>query len=278
LRINFDAPDEEEIQEGFLVYGRGELHIAVLLENMRREGYELQVSQPHVIIKSVRPDDDSGRSDGEEKVTMLEPYEEATIDVRKEFSGSVIEKLTARRGIITNMHEKEGIVRMLIEIPTRGLLGYRGQFIIDTRGEGILASRFIGFKDYAGDIKKRDVGSMTSMVSGKVVAFSLWTLQERGTLYVEHGDEVYEGMVIGNVTKGNEMAVNPTKGKQLSNMRSSGTDEAINIKPPYKLSIERGLEIMAEDEYLEITPKNVRLRKKLLTEMNRSKLKVNLKK
>lgn len=264
LRINFDTPDQEEIQEGFLVYGRGELHIAVLLENMRREGYELQVSQPHVIIK-------------EEDGQKLEPYEEATIDVRNEFSGSVIEKLTARRGIITSMHEKEGIVRMLIEIPTRGLLGYRGQFIVDTKGEGILASRFIGFKNYAGEIKKRDVGSMTSMVSGKIVAFSLWTLQERGVLYVEHGDEVYEGMVIGNVTKGDELTVNPTKGKQLSNMRSSGTDEAVNVKPPFKLSIERGLEIMAEDEYLEITPKSIRLRKKLLTEMSRSKSKTTKK-
>lgn len=265
LRINFDAPDQEEVQEGFLVYGRGELHIAVLLENMRREGYELQVSQPHVIIK-------------EENGEKLEPYEEVTIDVRNEFSGSVIEKLTGRRGIITSMHEKEGIVRLLMEMPTRGLLGYRGQFIVDTRGEGILASRFIGFKSYAGDIKKRDVGSMTSMVSGKVLAFSLWTLQERGVLYVEHGDEVYEGMVIGNVTKGDEMAVNPTKGKQLSNMRSSGTDEAINVKPPFKLSIERGLEIMADDEFLEITPKNVRLRKKLLTELDRSKRNVATKK
>ncbi len=265
LKINFDGSDEEEVQEGYLVYGRGELHIAILLENMRREGYELQVSQPHVIIK-------------EENGKKFEPYEEVTIDVRSEFSGAVIEKLTARKGIITNMHEKEGIVRMLMEIPTRGLLGYRGQFVVDTKGEGILASRFIGFKDYAGEIKKRDVGSMTSMVSGKVVAFSLWTLQERGILYVEHGDEVYEGMVIGNVTKGEEMAVNPTKGKQLSNMRSSGTDEAVNVKPSYKLSIERGLEIMADDEYLEITPKNVRLRKKMLTEMNRSKSKVAAKK
>ena len=265
LRISFDTPDEEEVQEGFLVYGRGELHIAVLLENMRREGYELQVSQPHVIIK-------------EEDGQKLEPYEEVTIDVRNEYSGAVIEKLTGRRGIITSMHEKEGIVRMLIEMPTRGLLGYRGQFVVDTKGEGILASRFVGFKSYAGEIKKRDVGSMTSMVNGKVIAFSLWTLQERGILYVEHGDEVYEGMVIGNVLKGDEMSVNPTKSKQLSNMRSSGTDEAINVKPPYKLSIERGLEIMAEDEYLEITPKSVRLRKKLLTEMSRSKSNTNSKK
>jgi len=256
LRINFNELDEEEIQEGYLVYGRGELHIAVLLENMRREGYELQVSQPHVIIKM----------EGNKK---LEPYEEITIDVRNEYSGSVIEKLTARRGIMTSMKEKEGIVRMLIEMPTRGLLGYRGQFIVDTKGEGILSSRFIGFKEHAGEIKKRDVGSMTSMAKGKALAFSLWTLQERGILYIEHGDEIYEGMVIGNVTKGEEMSVNPTKGKQLSNMRSSGADDVINVKPPFKLSIERGLEIMADDEYLEITPKNVRLRKKTLTEHDR---------
>lgn len=260
LRVNFDKEDEEEEQEGFLVYGRGELHIAILLENMRREGYELQVSQPHVIIK-------------EENGLKLEPFEELTVDVRNEYSGSVIEKLTSRRGLITSMHEKEGIIRMLIEIPTRGLLGYRGQFVVDTKGEGILASRFIGFKSYAGEIKKRDVGSMTSMVKGKIIAFSLWTLQERGILYVEHGDEVYEGMVVGNVLKGDEMSVNPTKGKQLSNMRASGTDEAIIVKPPYKLTIERGLEVMADDEYLEITPKSVRLRKKLLTELNRQRAK-----
>jgi GTP-binding protein len=260
LKVNFDGTDEEEMQEGYLVYGRGELHIAVLLENMRREGYELQVSQPHVIVK-------------EENGVKLEPYEEVTIDVRNEFSGAVIEKLTARRGMITSMHEKEGIVRMMIEIPTRGLLGYRGQFVVDTKGEGLLASRFIGFKEYAGEIKKRDVGSMTSMIKGTVAAYSLWTLQERGTLYVEHGDEVYEGMVIGNVTKGEEMSVNPTKGKQLTNMRASGSDEAVNVKPPYRLSIERGLEIMADDEFLEITPKNIRLRKKFLTEQERSKQK-----
>ncbi len=262
LHVDFENEDIEEKKEGYLVYGRGELHIAVLLENMRREGFELQVSQPHVIIK-------------EENGKKLEPYEEVTIEVKKIFSGSVIEKLTARKGLITSMEEKDNIVKMLIEIPTRGLLGYRGQFVVDTKGEGILASRFIGFKDYAGIIKKRDVGSMTSMVKGKVAAFSLWTLQERGTLYVEHGDEVYEGMVVGNVIKGDEMSVNPTKGKQLSNMRSSGADEAINVKPPYKLGIETGLEVMADDEYLEITPKSIRLRKKVLTEQDRFRTKTN---
>lgn len=260
LKINFDKPDEEEVHEGFLVFGRGELHISILLENMRREGYELQVSQPHVIIKD----------EGEKK---LEPYEEVTIEVRQDVSGGVIEKLTSRRGLITNMHEKEGIVKIIMEIPTRGLLGYRGQFIVDTKGEGILASRFIGFKEYAGEIKKRDVGSMTSIVDGKIAGYSLWTLQERGILYVEHGDSVYEGMVVGNVSKGDELAVNPTKGKQLSNMRSSGADEAINVRPPFRLSVERGLEVMADDEYLEITPKSVRLRKKILTEQDRMKAK-----
>ncbi len=252
LKVDFDAP------EGYLVYGRGELHIAVLLENMRREGYELQVSQPHVIIK-------------EENNQKLEPYEEVTIDVHNELAGVVIEKLTARRGMITSMQEKEGITRILIEIPTRGLLGYRGQFVVDTKGNGILASRFLAFKEYAGEIKKRDVGSMTSMTAGMAVAFALWNLQERGTLYIDHGTQVYEGMVIGNVIKGDEMAVNPIKGKQLSNMRASGTDEAVNVKPPFTLSIERGLETMADDEYLEITPKSVRLRKKYLTEQERSK-------
>lgn len=265
LRVDFNRESQGEEREGFLVYGRGELHVAVLLENMRREGYELQVSQPKVIIK-------------EKNGTKLEPYEEVTIDVRNEYSGVVIEKLTARKGMITHMSEKDGIVRLLIEIPTRGLLGYRNQFIVDTRGEGILASRFIDFKEYAGEIKKRDVGSMTSLVSGKIIGFSLWTLQERGILYVEHGDEVYEGMVVGNVTKGEEMAVNPTKGKQLSNMRASGTDEAMIIKPPFKITIERGLEIMAEDEYLEITPKSTRLRKKYLKEADRSKAKSVIKK
>lgn len=252
LRVDFDSPD------GFLVYGRGELHIAVLLENMRREGYELQVSQPHVIIKEV---------DGKKQ----EPYEEVTIDVKSEFSGSVIEKLSQRRGMLTSMNDKDGITRILIEIPTRGLLGYRGQFVVDTKGEGLLSSQFIGFKDYAGEIKKRDVGSMTSMTTGMAVAFALWNLQERGVLYIDHGTEVYEGMVIGNVTKGDEMAVNPIKGKQLTNMRASGTDEAVTVKPPYTLSIERGLEIIADDEYLEITPKSVRLRKKFLTEQARAK-------
>ncbi len=246
-----------------LVYGRGELHISVLLETMRREGFEVQVSNPEVIIKEING-------------VKCEPYEEVTIDVPSEFSGAVLEKLTKRRGLITNMNEREGISRIMLEIPTRGLLGYRNQFVIDTKGLGILASRFNEFKPYAGEIDKHETGSMTSMVSGKAVAFALWNLEDRGVLYIEHGTEIYEGMVIGNTMKGDELAVNPIKGKQLTNMRASGTDESIYLKPAYILSIERGLEIMKDDEYLEITPKTVRLRKKFLTEQERAKNKRQL--
>ncbi|MEX2029193.1 MAG: translational GTPase TypA [Candidatus Paceibacterota bacterium] len=249
LKVDFTPDQEGKLDTSFFrVYGRGELHIAILLENMRREGFELQVSQPEVIIKE---------KDG----VKTEPYEELMIDVPMEFSGSVIEKINKRRGLMKDMVEKEGIARVVFDIPTRGLLGYRGEFIIDTKGEGIMSSRVTGFREYAGEIKKREYGSMVSMTSGKAVAFSLANLQERGILYIKHGTEVYEGMVIGNVLKGDELSVNPTKGKQLTNMRASGTDEAITLNPAFTLSIERGLEVMNEDEYLEITPKDVRLRK-----------------
>lgn len=251
LKVDFSG-------EHYKVYGRGELHIAILLENMRREGYELQVSQPQVIIKH----------DGGEK---LEPFEELIIDVPSVSSGAVIEKINKRRGVMKDMRDKDGIARLVFEIPTRGLLGYRGQFVVDTKGEGIMSSRVIGFRPYAGEVKKREAGSMTSMAAGKALGFALGNLQERGTLYIEPGTEVYEGMVVGDSIKGEELAVNPTKGKQLTNMRASGSDETIYLKPAYILSIERGLETMADDEYLEITPKSVRLRKKYLTETDRAK-------
>jgi GTP-binding protein len=249
LEVNVGLKVDFENAESFKVYGRGELHIAVLLENMRREGFELQVSQPEVIIK-------------EEDGVKVEPYEEAVIEVPETASGVVIEKLGKRKGIMQNMKQDRGIVRMIFDIPTRGLLGYRNQFVIDTKGEGILSSRFTDFKPYAGVIEKRDVGSMISMEAGKVLAFSLGNLQERGVLYVEPGNEVYIGQVIGNVTKGDEMEVNPTKGKQLTNMRASGSDGMTFLDPAIKVTIERGLEIMNEDEYLEVTPASVRIRKK----------------
>lgn len=252
LKIDFSSP------EYYKVFGRGELHIAILLENMRREGYELQVSQPKVIIK-------------EETGGKTEPFEEATIDVPEQFSGTIMEQMGRRKGTMIDMKQDGSQVRMIFEVPTRGLLGYRGEFIVETKGEGILCSRFIGFRPYVGEIKKRDVGSMVSCVTGKALGFSLANLQDRGTLYIGPSVEVYEGMVIGNVSKGNDMSVNPIKGKQLSNMRSSGADEAIQLTPPYDLTLERALEVMAEDEYLEVTPKSVRLRKKYLTEVERKR-------
>ncbi len=240
------------------VYGRGEMHIAILLENMRREGYELSVSQPQAIIKDI---------DG----VKSEPFEEVTIDIPGEFQGAVIERLSNRGFIMQNMITHGDQVRLLFEGPTRGLLGYKNQFVVDTKGEGILASQVLGFKPYAGEIKKRQVGSMISMATGKTLGFSLANLQTRGELYIGAGTEVYEGMVIGNTSKGEEMMVNPTKGKQLTNMRSSGTDEAIKLIPPKILSIEVGLEIMQIDEYLEVCPQSIRLRKQKLKESERKK-------
>jgi GTP-binding protein len=262
LEVNVGMKVDFNVDGGsdrYLVYGRGEMHISVLLETMRREGYELQVSQPKVIIHT--------KEDGSKE----EPYEELVIDVPTEYSGIVMEKIGRRKGLVNDMLEKNGITRIKAEIPTRGLLGYRGEFIVDTKGLGILSSRFIKFDSYAGDIDKRDVGSMISMENGKALGFSLWNLQDRGTLYIVPATEVYEGMIIGNTSKGEEMSVNPTKGKQLTNMRASGSDEAITLIPPYDITIERGLEIMNADEYLEITPKSVRLRKQLLTESERAK-------
>lgn len=254
LRVDFSSASGDT----FKVAGRGELHVAILLENMRREGFEVQVSQPKVIIKDI---------DG----VKCEPFEEVTIDVPSEAQGVVIQKLGERGAMMTHMTQTHNTIRMLFEGPTRGLLGYRNQFVIDTKGEGIMASRVIGFKPYAGVIERRAVGSMISMASGKALGYSLANLQERGELYIGPNIEVYEGMVIGNTSKGDEMPVNPTKGKQLTNMRASGSDDALNLTPPHPIGIENGLEVMAEDEYLEITPKSVRLRKQFLTETERNR-------
>ncbi|MEI6480628.1 MAG: translational GTPase TypA [bacterium] len=258
LEVNVGLRVDVSSNDSYKVYGRGELHISILLENMRREGYELQVSQPHVITKEV---------DG----VKMEPFEEVTIDVPSESSGIVIEKLGKRKGIMVNMKQDGPIARMVFEIPTRGLLGYRNQFTVDTRGEGILCSRFIEFRPFAGEVERRATGSMISMETGKSLAFSLWNLQDRGTLYIGAATDVYTGMVIGNTSKGDEMTVNPTKNKAMSNVRASGSDEALYLVPHFELSIERALELMSDDEYLEITPKSTRLRKKYLTETERSK-------
>lgn len=252
LKIDFEG-------DHYKVYGRGELHVAILLENMRREGFEVQVSQPQVIIKDIEG-------------VKSEPFEEVTIDVPDVSAGTIIEKLGRRKAIMTNMKQLNGQSRLMFEGPTRGLLGYRGEFVIDTKGEGIMSTRVIGFKPYAGEIQKHSVGSMISMASGKALGFSLANLQERGVLYIGPSVEVYNGMVVGNTSKGLDMEVNPTKGKAMSNMRSSGADEALQLVPFWEVTIERGLEIMAADEYLEVTPKSVRLRKQGLTEVERKRM------
>ena len=258
LEVNVGLKVDFASIEGFKILGRGELHIAILLENMRREGFEIQVSKPEVIIH-------------EEGGKKMEPYEETIIDTPDESAGGVIEKLGKRKGIMTNMKQGDGHTRLIFEIPTRGLLGYRNEFTIDTKGEGILSSRFVEFRPYAGEIEHRDTGAMISMETGKALAYSLWCLQDRGQLYIPAATEVYAGMVIGNTSKGEEMDVNPTKNKNLTNVRSSGNDEALYLVPPITIDIEKGLEIMSDDEYMEITPLSVRLRKKFLTKNDRDK-------
>jgi GTP-binding protein len=243
LKVDFTSGDY------YMVYGRGELHIAILCENMRREGYELQISQPQVIIKEING-------------AKYEPYEEVTIDVADDVASSVISRLTERKGLLMNIKQHDNQQRLIFEIPTRGLLGYRGQFVVDTKGQGILSSRFIEFREYAGEIKKNRYGSMISMEAGKALAFALDNLQQRGTLYIDPGTEVYVGMVIGNASKGEDLIVNPTKGKQLTNMRSSSSDGSVYLAATVKLDIEKAMEIMSESEFVEITPKSVRLRRR----------------
>ncbi|MFH1978933.1 MAG: translational GTPase TypA [Patescibacteria group bacterium] len=258
LEVNVGLHVDFEDGSRMKVYGRGELHLAVLIENMRREGFELAVSQPEVIFKE---------KDGQK----LEPYEEVSVLIPDEFSGVVIEKLGKRRGTIMSMGQEYGETRITFEMPTRGLLGYRNEFIIDTKGEGILTAIFSHFGPYAGTVQKTKLGSMISMASGKVLAFSLANLQDRGSLYIGPNVNVYEGMIIGNTAKGDDMAVNPTKGKHLTNMRASGSDENIKLAPPIDLTLEKALGFIREDEYLEVTPDAVRLRKQYLTEAERIK-------
>lgn len=258
LEINVGLQVDFESGSEFKVYGRGELHLAVLLEHMRREGFEMAVSQPETIIKVV---------DG----VKQEPFEEVTILVPDEYVGVVMEKLGNRKGIMVDMKQERSQTRAVFHAPTRGLIGYRNEFVVDTKGEGILTSVFHAFQPYAGPINKTEYGSMISMAGGKALGFSLANLQDRGVLYIGPSTEVYEGMVIGYTTKGEDMTVNPTKGKQLTNMRASGSDGTIQLTPPFDLTLERALGLMGEDEYLEITPKDVRLRKKHLNENDRKK-------
>ncbi|QEW05431.1 translational GTPase TypA [Nitrincola iocasae] len=249
-----------ETPEKFKVSGRGELHLSVLIESMRREGFELGVSRPEVIQKLI---------DGE----IREPYELVMLDVEEQHQGSVIEELGKRKGDMTNMEvDGKGRIRVTFMIPSRGLIGFRSQFMTMTSGTGIMTSVFDHYgrvKD--GDMGERQNGVLVSMVNGKVLGFALFNLQERGRLFLPPNVEVYEGMVIGIHSRSNDLVVNPTKGKQLTNVRASGTDENIVLTPPVKFSLEQALDFIEDDELVEVTPNSIRIRKKLLKENERKR-------
>ena len=254
--------EQGDSPEKFTVSGRGELHLSVLIESMRREGYELAVGRPEVIIREI---------DG----VKQEPYEEVIIDCEEQHQGAVMEELGYRKGEMTNMNpDGKGRVRLDFIIPARGLIGFRGQFLTLTSGTGILTSRF----DHYGPLKpdasiERRNGVLVSMVSGKALAYALFALQDRGKLIVEHGTEVYEGMLVGINNRADDMAVNPTKAKKLDNMRASGNDENLVLTPPVRFTLEQAIEFLDDDELVEITPQHIRLRKKHLTENERKRAK-----
>ncbi|PZN78068.1 MAG: translational GTPase TypA [Candidatus Methylumidiphilus alinenensis] len=244
----------------FKVSGRGELHLSILIENMRREGYELGVSRPEVIIKEV---------DGE----PCEPYEFVTIEVEDGHQGAIMEKMGERKGDLQNMvPDGQGRVRLEYNMPSRGLIGFQTEFLTATSGTGLIYHVFDRYGPMKkGDIGQRQNGVLISNTAGKGVAFGLFNLQERGRLFVEHGTEIYEGMIVGIHSRDNDLVVNPTKAKQLTNMRASGSDEAIILTPPIRLSLEQALEFIDDDELVEVTPKSIRIRKKLLLEHERKK-------
>ncbi|GAA6167066.1 translational GTPase TypA [Sessilibacter corallicola] len=251
-----DSPDK------FVVSGRGELHLSVLIETMRREGFEFGVSRPEVVQKEI---------DGE----IQEPYEQVVIDVVDEHQGSIMEELGLRKGELTNMEpDGKGRTRLEFIVPSRGLIGFRGQFLTMTSGSGIMTSIFDHYGPVKeGDVAKRQNGVLVSMLKGKTAAYSLFNLQSRGRLFLGHAVDVYEGQVIGIHSRSNDLAVNPIKGKQLTNVRASGTDEALTLTPPIKHTLEQALEFIEDDELVEVTPESIRIRKKLLTENERKRAK-----
>lgn len=252
LKVEFTSDSDT-----FIVSGRGELHLTILLENMRREGYELAVGRPRVVFKDV---------DGQRQ----EPYEILTIDVEEGNQGAVMEELGARRGELQDMiPDGKGRVRLEYRIPARGLIGFQSEFLTLTRGTGVVSHIFDSYDVFKGDIEGRRNGVLVSQDNGPAVAYALWKLQERGRMFVAPGEELYEGMIIGIHSRDNDLSVNPIKQKQLTNVRSSGTDEAVRLTPPIELTLERAVEFIADDELVEITPKSIRLRKKALKEHER---------
>lgn len=248
--------EELKDSDGYKVSGRGELHLSILLENMRREGYELSVSKPEVLLKEIN---------GEK----YEPFEEVLINTPSDYSGTVINDLNERKGIITSVTNEENYTKIIFLVPTRGLIGYRSNFITNTKGEGIMVRSFKEFKPYVGPIKKRKNGVLVSMEDGKAMAYSLFNLSDRGTMIIEPGTDVYKGMIIGINNRDNDLNVNPCKNKQLTNTRAAGSDEALTLIKPKVFTLEEALEFIESDELVEITPDAIRLRKKILDDKER---------
>ncbi len=262
--VSLRVEEMENSTDSFKVSGRGELHLSVLIENMRREGYEFAVSKAEVLYRT----DENGRK--------TEPMEIAIIDVPEEFSGTVIEKLSIRKGELQNMSMSgTGYTRLEFSIPSRGLIGYRGEFMTDTKGNGILNTLYDGYGPYKGDIQYRKQGSLIAYESGVTITYGLFNAQERGVLFIGPGEKVYSGMIVGQNAKTDDIEVNVCKTKKLTNTRASGSDEALKLTPPKILSLEQALEFIDTDELLEITPKNIRLRKKILDPTARYRAKRN---
>jgi GTP-binding protein len=260
LRSNVSLRVElTESPDVFKVSGRGELHLAILIETMRREGYELQVSRPEVIFKRVLD-------------VLSEPMEHVIIDVPDEFVGVVIENLGQRKGELRNMISSNGNTRLEFYVPARGLIGFRNEFMTETKGTGIVHHNFHGYEPYKGDLPIRNKGAVIAMEDGDSVAYAMWKLQERITFFVKPGERVYRGMVVGENAREGDMVVNVCKTKQLTNMRASGADEAIRLEPPHLLTLEQAIEWIADDEYVEITPKSIRLRKRYLDHNERNRM------
>lgn len=255
LRISLDSEDKEKVT----VAGRGELHLAVLIESMRRENFEMCISKPKVLLKMI---------DGKKH----EPIERVYIEVPEEYSGTLIEELSMRKGEMQSLETDEhGNTKMEFLMPTRGLMGWRGSFLTKTRGQGILTSLFDSFAPWKGDIPHRSRGVFISNQTGRVNGYACFNLQDRGTLFVKPGDDVYEGMIVGENSRTNDLVVNVIKGKQLTNVRSSGTDEMIQLTPPRTFILEQAIDYIADDELLEVTPTNIRLRKRILKESDRKR-------
>ena len=258
--------EETDSADSFKVSGRGELHLSILIETMRREGYEFQVSRPQVIYK-------------EKNGKLLEPMERLVIDVPEEFSGNVIEKLGTRKAQMENMYpNNDGYMRLEFTIPSRGLIGYRSEFLTDTKGNGVMNSLLEGFEEFKGEIATRNRGSMIAWETGTTVAYGLLNAELRGSLFLGPGVEVYEGMVVGENAKNEDLTVNVCKKKHVTNMRASGSDDTVKLTPPIIMSLEQCLEFISDDELVEITPENIRLRKKILSKQDRDKLAGRMKK